>query len=227
MSTDVVADARRALVDAAVAGAVTAALEARHEPPASLLTDENAGRVWKMIPARVDLDIERANAGLRDLHGRLERLLSRVTGCVGGADLGALLARYRLIREAQHGLTVGALQQRVELELPGTSMRVPYTRLLQIAGAIANIDQVWPDWRQKLRAGHSRTNPPWDYPAGQPFEIAFTAKNLVWLASGPAKPWVPTIPQAAASVRDQIAAEELRLVGLTIPHRDLVSLQIN
>ncbi|GIF16216.1 hypothetical protein [Actinoplanes teichomyceticus] len=223
MLTAPIAAARERIAIAATADSILLALAAgQDQVRAENLTDDNAPAVWSALAARLKgyrggAYARRADAGLLDLHARLERLLAGVRAAGERGDLGDAIDRYRQIRNAQHALTVAAAGRQGEVELSEVPMRIYVGQLLRIAGTIANIDEVWPDWRNQLRGGRY-VMPPWETTGNQPFDIAATATNLRWLASDTVRAWVPTLAQAVRAVAEQTNAEEARHVGATGVH---------
>ena len=219
MSTDVLTAARQRIAGISLADEVFVMLTDGDPVRDPRLTDDTAAAVWTDVAKRLrgygaGRYARTADVGLRDLHGRLTRLLGSVRSAGRGADLSGLVQRYRGLRAAQKALTNATVGRSQEVEFPELALRIPLARLLDFAGATANIDEAWPSWREFTR-GNRFEAPPWEHPEGRPFDIQETAANLRWLASEQAKPWVPTLKQAAQAVAEQMQAEEARHLGLS------------
>lgn len=210
MTTDVLTAARERIAGIGLADDLLDLLRHGEQPSDPRLTDENAPDVWQAVARRLAADKSgahrrQADRALSDLNWRLATLLDDVRHGVPAADL---THRYRRIREAQRELTMTAAGT-TDVEFPDLNLMIPATRLLMFAGVVSNIDEVWPTWRDCMRK-HGYDAPPWEHPDGDPFTVLPTPKNLLWLAQDPAKPWVPTLAQAARAVSKQTRAEEER-----------------
>lgn len=226
MPTDVLTAARDRLAEIGLADRLLGALVAGDDPNRDgQLTDEAAAKAWQGVAGRLrgyegGRYARRTDIGLADLHDRLLRLLDDVRAATD-VDMPPLLHRYLAIRSAQKALTTMAGRGATdEVEFADLNLRIPVTLLLKSAGVISNIDEVWPSWRDFTRR-NGYDDPPWAYPEGRPDELAETVANLRWLARGPARPWVPTLRQAAQAFSEQMRAEEARrlaAVGGRVAH---------
>jgi hypothetical protein len=220
VSSDELTAARQRIAGIGLADDLTAALATGAPAKDRRLTDDSAAEAWTAVSKRLrgyaaGRYARTADAGLRDLHTRLGSLLAAVRTAQRD-DLAMHVNLYRGIRQAQSALTHAAVGRNLEVEFPDLALRIPLPRLLDFAGAIANIDQAWTSWRDFTRGG-SFDPPPWEHDANQPFGIRATAANLRWLASPEAEPWVPTLKQAAQAVAEQMQVEEARHLGLKRP----------
>jgi hypothetical protein len=219
VTTDVLTAARQRITAIGLADDMTAALRRGDKPTSPRLTDDNAASVWRAVGLRLQggsngYDRQAADRGLADLHVRLTSLLDAVRARPDSDDLADLVGGYASLRGAQSTLVAAAVGRRSDVEVAG-NLSIPPARLMWFVGTISNIDEVWPAWRDQVRRGTFEHNglttpPPWEFPNNQVFEVSATAKNLRWLATGPARPWVPTIGEATRAVGEQMAAEEER-----------------
>lgn len=231
MPTDELTKARRRIADIGLADAVFTAVAAHRTPPH--LTDDDAPTVWNDVSARFTaVEAGRycssADVGLIDLHARLTGLLTRVRASPSTAPMTDLVDRYRRIRDAQKALVFTATRGVAgSVEIRQAGVNIIAARLLQVTGAMSNIDEVWPEWHQHFSHA-SGAQPPWEHTSAEPFTVSATAANLRLLATGPARPWVPTLDQMKAAYVEQTAAEadrrrvanETRVYGSATQRRD-------
>jgi hypothetical protein len=213
-----VATAYASVVTAALADSILLELTGAHPGAAfDKLTDDNAADVWSVVAGRLQVFRSgmygrRTDVGLADLNARLQRIIADVRKADERSDIEDLVDRYRGIRDAQRALTLAAAGRSGEVEFQDIPLRVPVGQLLQIAGVVSNIDEVWPDWRNRMR-GSASLMPPWEHDSNRPFDITPSATNLRWLVSSDAQPWVPTLAEAGQAVSRQFRVEEERLQG--------------
>ncbi|MEU3112668.1 hypothetical protein ABZ652_01140 [Micromonospora chalcea] len=97
--------------------------------------------------------------------------------------------------------------------------------VLFLVGDIANLDEMWPDWHYSPGAwtgnphagriakatGNTAGTPPWPVQQGTVATPSRDRDYLVWLATDPtAKPWLPSMSEAADAANRQRAAGYLR-----------------
>ena len=216
MPTSILTQAQQRLDVITTADNVFMALVNGKAPSMPKVADGDAPAIWEAVAQRLKgyesgRHARRADAGLVDLNSRLLVLLGKVRS--GALSAAEAMSTYRGIRQAQQVLSAAASSGATgEVEVPGVHLRLPLGRLLQIAGVIANIDEMWPDWRNKRR-GNRADPPPWDHDEHKPLDILPTEANLRWLATSGARAWVPTVAQAAQAAAEQTQAEEARMLA--------------
>jgi hypothetical protein len=149
---------------------------------------------------------------LNELFGRVRPIAAGLDGArtpteaitIGVADvwneLTALRQTYDEIRAAQDAVMNGDDLGRGYVQMAKSSYLtdVGFDDELTTDLALANLDDVFPTWRQSLQMGLMDRRPldvrPW--PKDDP------VSRLIWLATSDAAPWIPTLAQL-----DELAAE--------------------
>ncbi|MGI5214955.1 hypothetical protein [Plantactinospora sp. CA-290183] len=222
-TTDQLPAARRRIADIGTADTLATQIHRGDDEVAALPADQVGPDVWRSVADRARAGgyvYQTADIGFTDLHRRLVELLAQVRD---GGDMIVLVDTYTQIRAAQDAL-VQARFGRGQVEMPAGRpgpRSVDPLRFVAIAGRLANLDAVWPEWFAYVRDRDGSATPPWDHPAGNPLEIKPTVRSLRWLATDPAvKPWVPTIDQAKQAFGEQYAEAEARRMAEDELRRD-------
>jgi hypothetical protein len=154
--------------------------------------------------------IAQLDAGLRFLDGELRIILAAaaaaldVAGVVRSPEealrapeeqreaflqIDELTRRLGLLRDAQRQVMLDSL----DFMSDGAHNT---NELLRLAGVVANLAEVVPDWQEAARAGH-QVRLPWQPTSPQsPLIPVVDREHLVWLVESPAVPWVPTVREA-------------------------------
>ncbi len=169
------------------------------------------GLLWLHQQLAALLDEARDLAGAVAANTPDEAFASKDTTAITAfVDLSGKVDDYDAIRRWQRTLvTTAAGGPGSEIEFPSTSSvnRVSPGLLIDVAGEFANLDAIWPEWDHARRGDTVNTivpavpAPPW--PASDPDNVlrpVYDVRYLKWLTSHPdARPWVPSIGDAAAA----------------------------
>jgi len=104
------------------------------------------------------------------------------------------------------------------------------TRLVSIAGHLANFAALWPAWREEVGTPHATPPPPWPSDDSDDHRPAATREGLACLVTDPAADvWLPTVaealdaPRRAQQAGDSAAAAELAMSPEEIDARNLAA----
>jgi hypothetical protein len=149
-----------------------------------------------------DAILQSLNGDLKTLMAEVKDVVERLDGArtpaqviaagTGDAwnELGELRSDYEQIRDAQEKAMLGAPEAAM-----GRSNYL-WDDPLASDTHIANLDDVFPGWRDKQPATYANMSHSWDG-RKQPWSKD-PIEQLVWLASSAARPWIPTTSQLTA-----------------------------